>query len=226
MVSFALFKVSLIALRKKVEVFKDDHKMASQAISVAIDSLPDPLGKFLGIVWNGLQKENEADSTKKMLAIMEKFENTNEEGFKAITSKLNQLINLMPSEEDIHNLGEKIRISNESITNLISDNTERIVFEIPQAQTRTVDDLKKYIGREDSLQVSYVQLHVRVGKVEQILTDIADYMNVQLKEYNDDIPFVPFENFENCQQSMNVFLKAPSGYGKSRTFDHRIECKY
>ena len=123
-------------------------------------------------------------------------------------------------------MGEKIRISNESITNLISDNTERIVFEIRQAQTRTVDDLKKYIGREDSLQVSYVQLHVRVGKVERILTDIADYMNVQLKEYNDDIPLVPFENFENCQQSMNVFLKAPSGYGKSRTFNYRIECKY
>jgi hypothetical protein len=55
--SFGLFKEKVIELRKKVEEFKDNQMMASEAISFALDSIPEPFGKFFGVVWSGLEKQ-------------------------------------------------------------------------------------------------------------------------------------------------------------------------
>jgi hypothetical protein len=74
LVSFASFKDKIIEFRKKVEEWKDNHKMASQAVSAVIDSLPQPFDKFFGVVWNGLEKENRDDSAQKLITLIEKFE--------------------------------------------------------------------------------------------------------------------------------------------------------
>ena len=54
LVTFESFKQKVLQIREKVEEFKDNHKMASQAILVVTDSMPEPFNKFISVVWNGL----------------------------------------------------------------------------------------------------------------------------------------------------------------------------
>jgi hypothetical protein len=70
--TFELFKEGVLKVRKTVEEFKDDHKMASEAISVVIESMPEPFNKFSKVIWNGLEKKS--DSTSKLIDILEKIE--------------------------------------------------------------------------------------------------------------------------------------------------------
>jgi hypothetical protein len=145
LVSFASFKDKIIKFRKKVEEWKDNHKMASQAVSAVIDSLPQPFDKFFGIVWNGLEKQDRADSAQKLIALIEKFESINEQSFTAIISKLDQLLESQISDEDIRELGDKIQMSKEDILIVISENTEKLVTEIRDTRTKTVEDIKQLI---------------------------------------------------------------------------------
>jgi Trypsin-like peptidase domain len=147
LVSLASFKDKLVEFRKNVEEWKDNHKMASQAVSAAIDSLPQPLDKFFGVVWNGLEKENRDDTAQKLIPLIEKFESINEQSFRDITSKLDQLLESQISDEDIRNLGDKIQMSKEDIAIVISENTEKLVTEIRDTRTKTVEDLTEYFDK-------------------------------------------------------------------------------
>jgi hypothetical protein len=216
MVSLRWFKDKIIEIRKKVEEFKDNHKMASEAISVIISSLPQPFDKFFGVVWNGLEKQNEANSIEKLLVILEKFEHSNEQSFEGITSQLDHLINSAASEEDIRNLGERIQISNTDLSTLISENTERIVYEIQRAQNKTVEGLKKYIEEGDLANVTYQLINVEFEEPGLINKIVSSAINVQLKISKDDIPFIPFDNFDRYKKTHNLIFSARSGYGKSR----------
>jgi cell wall assembly regulator SMI1 len=114
---FELFKEKVLEVRKAVEGFKDNHKMASEAISLVIDSMPEPFNKFSSVIWNGLEKQAEgaaADSSTKLLEILEKIENNTEQSFSEIKTNISELIQFGAKTEDIQKLGEQIRISNES----------------------------------------------------------------------------------------------------------------
>ena len=119
---FELFKERVLEVRKAVEEFKDNHKMASQAISLVIDSMPAPFNKFSSVIWNGLEKQAEAgggegiaDPSAMLLEILEKIENNTEQSFSEIKTNISELIQFGAKTEDIQKLGEQIRISNESV---------------------------------------------------------------------------------------------------------------
>jgi tetratricopeptide (TPR) repeat protein len=112
---FGLFKQKVLQVRKSVEEFKDNHKMTSEAISLVVDSMPEPFNKFLSMIWNGLEKEGE-DSSVKLLEILEKIENNTEQSFYEIKTNISELIQFGAKTEDIQILGEQIRISTESVT--------------------------------------------------------------------------------------------------------------
>ena len=119
--------------------------MASEAVSAVIDSLPQPFDKFFAVVWNGLEKQNRDDSDQKLIALIEKFEHANEKSFAVLISKLDQLINSAATDEDIRDLGQKIQMSKEDILIVISENTEKLVTEIRDTRTKTVEDIKLLI---------------------------------------------------------------------------------
>ena len=125
---FESFKGKVLQIRKKVEEFKGNHKMASQAISAAIDSMPDPFNKFFSVIWNGLEKEGE-DGATKLLEILEKIEST-EQSFDEVKASISQLIQFAAKKEDIQKLGEQIRISNDSIVDILRRSSEEILKEV------------------------------------------------------------------------------------------------
>ena len=121
--TFESFKQGVAKIRQEVEGFKAGHKMASKAIFVAIDSCPEPFNKFLSIVWDGLEKKDDSStmiSSVNLLEIVEKIEK-NEESFEQIKEKLSELIKSAATKEDIREIGERIRTSNEIIAKTIID---------------------------------------------------------------------------------------------------------
>jgi hypothetical protein len=139
---FELFKQKVVEIRKNVEEFKDSHKMASEAISTVIKSLPPPFDKFAGVIWNGLEKQGEggaADSSAKLLEILEKIENNTEQSFYEIQANISELIQFGAKTEDIQNLGEQIRISNESVIQTLK---QAFNEELKKASQRIEERLK------------------------------------------------------------------------------------
>ena len=111
---FESFKQKALEVREKVEEFKDNHKMASKAISKAIDKMPPPFDFFFSVIWEGLEKKGE-DSSTKLLEILEKIENNTEHSFSEIKTNISELIQYGAKTEDIQKIGEQIRTSNESV---------------------------------------------------------------------------------------------------------------
>ena len=150
---FEQFKEGVLEIRKKVEEFKDNHKMASEAISVVIDSMPEPFNKFSSVIWNGLEKqaEGEADSSAKLLEILEKIENNTEQSFSEIKTNISELIQFGAKTEDIQKLGEQIRISNESV---IQNLKEAFNEELKKAAQRLEENFHRNLTEMGLLQAN------------------------------------------------------------------------
>jgi hypothetical protein len=123
---YKLFKQKVVELRDKVGKLKNEHKMASDAISKFIGDAPWPFNTVLGIVWDGIEKQD--DSAAKMLQILEKIESSNEEGFRQIEQKMSKLIETGAKTEDMRKLGEEIRTSSESVVSIIDKMLEEIMM--------------------------------------------------------------------------------------------------
>ena len=124
MAIFENFLDSFNRIRNKVEEFKSDHKMANTAISKIIQSMPSPFDKFLGIVWNGLEKDE--DSPKQILEMLEKFNTQNEILFIQQTQKISEILDKKPDKKDIIQLSEEIRNSKISIEKLLDDKLAKL----------------------------------------------------------------------------------------------------
>jgi hypothetical protein len=116
---FQAFKNGVAKIREKVEEFKGRHKIASGAISHIIEGLPPPFNTFIGIVWEGIEKQD--DSGEKLLAILEKIENSNEDSFAKIEQKISDLIQHGAKQEDLQKVGDQIRTSHESVIVILDD---------------------------------------------------------------------------------------------------------
>jgi tetratricopeptide (TPR) repeat protein len=150
---FELFKERVLEVRKAVEEFKDNHKMASKAISLVIDSMPEPFNKFSSVIWNGLEKQAEggADSSAKLLEILEKIENNTEQSFFEIKTNISELIQFGAKTEDIQKLGEQIRISNESVTQNLK---EAFNEELKNAAQRLEENFQRNLTEMGLLQAN------------------------------------------------------------------------
>jgi ABC-type multidrug transport system fused ATPase/permease subunit len=95
--------------------------MATKAISAFIDSSPEPFKTFVGIVWDGLEKASDVSSSTKLLEVLEKIEKIGEESFLEVKEKLSELIQAGATKEDIWELAEKIRTSNELVVGIVID---------------------------------------------------------------------------------------------------------
>ena len=127
--------------------------MASEAISVVIDSMPEPFNKFSSVIWNGLEKqaEGEADSSAKLLEILEKIENNTEQSFSEIKTNISELIQFGAKTEDIQKLGEQIRISNESV---IQNLKEAFNEELKKAAQRLEENFHRNLTELGLLQAN------------------------------------------------------------------------
>jgi hypothetical protein len=152
---FESFKQKVLQIREKVEEFKDNHKMASQAISAAIDSMPEPFNKFFSVIWDGLEKEGE-DGERKLLEIPKKIESA-EQSFDQVKASVSELIQFGARTEDIQRLGEQIRISNESVINSLKRSSAEILRDIGSVKedTRvTKRDINQKLGSTDLKQLT------------------------------------------------------------------------
>jgi len=117
-------------IRNQVEKFKDEHKMASTAISVLIDGLPDPFGKVATILWDGIEKDDEDQVEVKLaeefVQIIEKLRDEKKKSLEEINEKLNSMINTGASKHDIRELGGLIRESNKPVVELIDSQFEKL----------------------------------------------------------------------------------------------------
>ena len=155
---FESFKEKVLGYAKAVEKFKDNHKMASEAISLAIDSMPGPFNKFLSVIWNGLERQQaEEDSPAKLLEILEKIENRTQQSFYEIKTNISELIRFGAKTEDIQKLGEQIRTSNEAVIQNL-----KVAFN---------EELKKAVERlQETFQSSLDQFHILESGLRLITT--------------------------------------------------------
>jgi hypothetical protein len=178
---FESFKQKVLQIREKVEEFKDNHKMASQAVSVVIDSMPEPFNKFFSVIWDGLEKEGE-DGTTKLLEILRKLENT-EQSFDEVKESISELIQTGARTEDIHKLGEQIRISNESVINTLKRSSAEILAEIGSVKedTRLIRrDINQKHGSTDlkQLNIDEIKRYYNVHDASRILNIQRSYFDV------------------------------------------------
>jgi hypothetical protein len=131
------FLEGLKKIKSSIEEFKDEHKMASEAISTGIDMLPDPFNKIASIIWNGMEK-NDEDSATQLLTILERIEASDEKSFEEVGSKLQMLLDNNASKKDIEALGERIRTSNQSVIDIINSQLSDIL--------KTAKEIKKDTG--------------------------------------------------------------------------------
>lgn len=111
------FKDKLVGVKNAVENWKADNPTASNLISKAIGALPEPFSTFGNIVWEGLEKND--NGAQRMLEILQKMENNNEEQFNTISGKIGELITNNATHEDIQNIGRQISKSEENIITII-----------------------------------------------------------------------------------------------------------
>src|SRR4051812_20656566 len=134
------FKQRFLKLRETLEEFKDNHKMASQAISRFIEESPWPFNSFLGTVWSGIEKQD--DSAVKMLQTLKNIEDNNEDAFREIEGKISELISTGAKSEDLTKLGTEIGTSNQSILKLIDDAMVKVSEVLGQLENNFRKDLQ------------------------------------------------------------------------------------
>jgi hypothetical protein len=72
--------------------------------------------------------------------------------------------------------------------------------------------------------VSYAKLQPD-GNWNETVQKVATAINVQFTESSEQLPFVPFKQFEKLQREEKIFLFGPSGSGKSRTIVELLNSK-
>jgi tetratricopeptide (TPR) repeat protein len=160
---FESFKEGVLKIREAVEGFKDEHKMASEAISLVIESMPEPFNKFCSVIWNGLEKQG-VDSSTKLLEILEKIENNTEQLFYEIKTNLSEVIQYGANQEDIQKLGEQIRISKDSvIQNLKQTFNEELRKASERLAERFGNSLKELHLLESNLNLMTVGTEFGIG---------------------------------------------------------------
>ena len=170
------FKEGVKKLRTHIEEFKSDHKMASEAISEFIESdfCPWPFKPFCKIVWNGLEKDDQ--SGQKMLNLLEKISNSNEQSFEKLESMLSDFMNTSVKSEDLEEIGKIIRTSNESLSEALDHIHESIERLTKTSQT---DDIKLVLDRKD-LETYYDVIrnnivNIRDSKVEELFDYVKNW---------------------------------------------------
>ena len=111
MAIFEAFNTKLNDIREKIEEFKSNHKMANQAISVIVSSMPEPFGKFASIIWEGMEQKD--SSGIELLQIMEKFETKHELLFMNQTTQISQLLEKTANKDDIIKMDQEIKKSHQ-----------------------------------------------------------------------------------------------------------------
>jgi hypothetical protein len=72
--------------------------------------------------------------------------------------------------------------------------------------------------------VSFAEIQLD-EKWQETVQKVATAINVQFTESSEQLPFVPFKEFENLLREEKVFLFGPSGCGKSRTIIELLRSK-
>jgi len=141
---FEKFKNSVERIKSNVEYFKDNHQMANATISKLIESLPNPFNTFLGIIWDGIQKDKH--SAQEILKILKRIENNNEFVFIHIENKIDGLINNNASHDDIMDVARQIKNSNRKIVSILDSKIDEILQiskETREIGHKTRKDVKK-----------------------------------------------------------------------------------
>jgi hypothetical protein len=168
-------------IRESVEDFKDEHKMASEAISTGIDMLPEPFNKVASIIWNGMEKKDE-DSAAELLNILERIEASNKKSFEQIGGKLQTLLDRNASKEDIRVLGELIRTSNQPVIDLVNSRVDELLarMEKLEKEQESFSEILKTLNLQ-SLDLQLVTASTPTGKADILCWEQMRFKDAEIK---------------------------------------------
>ena len=91
--------------------------MIASTVSEVINSFPSPFNAFGRIFWDGLERKDE--SAEILLETLEKLAKNDELHFMEITTNLKKLMDNSPTKDDILQVGEQIRKTEKSVSDVI-----------------------------------------------------------------------------------------------------------
>lgn len=212
MTPFESFKQNVLKVREIAEEFKGDHKMASKAISFAIDSLPAPFNNLFDIVWNGLEKDD--DSLSKLLKILKRIENTDRESFSNISLKVDELMRYSAKADDIEKLSEQIISSNESVISIID---AMIAKELQVATDRIEVNFRKYLSEMQLLYsgLRLVTSRTEFGEGNPNCWKLGYFRDEDIKSGYDARREIIDEVIRSIDNNLGVFIFGKAHYGKT-----------
>ncbi|HYB76421.1 MAG TPA: ATP-binding protein, partial [Nitrososphaerales archaeon] len=221
------FKEEVQKVRSAVEDFKANHVMASGAISKAIEYLPAPFDKFAGVIWDGLQKED--DGPDKMLEILNKIEQNSNESFDRIEADIKQILAASPTKKEIQELGEQIRSSNKSVLDVLGPKLDEILA-LSRTTVKTSQE-SLYVGKETLKEIKDLKDMVVAKALSSELKSRHSPFRRPLRRLDP----VVFINRKECLEKISLFLDDPTtnllyvfglpGIGKSTLVRGAIELR-
>jgi predicted translin family RNA/ssDNA-binding protein len=142
---FDNFKRAVKEIRMKIEKFKNDNPRLNKAISKIIDALPQPFNTFTGIIWDGLDKDD--DASQKILDILQKIAKNDAESFGEIKKGIKDLLAQNATKDQILEVAEKIRKSKEEIVQILDTKLDEIlkrVKGIDKKLEELLNEVKKF----------------------------------------------------------------------------------
>lgn len=212
---FEQFKTSVNEIRKKTEEFKNDHKMASAAISKTIDAMPSPFNQFGKIVWEGLEKEDE--STEKLLEILNKIEKNNEESFWDIKNQIQFWMESNASHQDTQEISEQIRTSHESIKTILETGLGKIQNQLKKVSSHQVEISQDFKSRKESEENKKRQGNIELLQSLQPLQNLIGTLTEGIKSPSQ----VPMDEFRGMKNShLDSLERVVNQY--SEVIDHSV----
>jgi hypothetical protein len=209
------FKEGVLKIRKAVEEFKDDHKIASEAITLVIESMPEPFNKFCSVIWNGLEKqEAQADSSAKLLEILEKIENNTEQSFYEIKMNMSEIIQFGARTQDIQKLGEQIRVSNESVISNLKQAFNEELKKASQRLTENFDNSLTELHLSES-NLSLVTIMTEFGRGSKDCWKLGFFRDEDIKSGYDARRPITADIITSIENNVGTIVYGKPYYGKS-----------
>jgi len=136
--------------KNKRDEFKKNHSTLNELINFTFEFAPEPFGKFANKLWNGFHDDPEV--ADKVIDILQKFEHSNSNKLEEQADALNKLIKENATKQDIRDIGEKIRTTNEEITTIINTKLDEILItttknlEVSIDTSKDMKKVKKFFG--------------------------------------------------------------------------------
>jgi len=224
---FKKFKDSVKKINSQTKHFKKNHQMANMAISKIIESLPKPFDTFLGVVWNGIQKDD--NSLQEILKILKRITDNDELSFIQITSGINTLIEKNASHDDIMRVAKQIKNSNTKIATILDSKlreiseTSKEILDVGHKTRKEVKKLRTELKSEDNFRKNFerrIKLVIKnlktknqpnyaFGSVNDLIDDVIKLFKERIEKWDvTSVKFATKELFDSLYRFSEAEMSA------------------